>query len=64
MPYHSRGDFGMFALDRKDRIISIIDPTPFSQWNAYNHPCFYYLTRIQKTAKTYESAMEEVGNGR
>lgn len=58
--YHSCGTFGMFALDRKDKIIDIIDPTPFKQWDEYNHPSFYYLPRIQKIAKTYERAMEEV----
>ncbi|KAF8659737.1 hypothetical protein HU200_058197 [Digitaria exilis] len=60
VPYRSCESYGVFALDRKDRIIAIIDPTPFSQWNDYNHPSFYYLPKIQKIAKTYERAMEEV----
>jgi hypothetical protein len=60
VPFYSCSTYGFFALDRHARVIAIVDPSPVCECAAYNYPYFYYLPRIQKVAKIFDRAMEEV----
>nr|TKW21673.1 hypothetical protein SEVIR_4G135600v2 [Setaria viridis] len=60
VPYYACGRFSMFAFDKHASMIAIIDPSPVHHNPAYNHPSYYYLPRIQKIARTYNRAMDEI----
>ncbi|CAN6338798.1 unnamed protein product [Urochloa humidicola] len=60
VPWQELGSYGVFALDKKHRIVAIIDPSPVTQSVAYNDPSNYYIPRLQKLAYTFDRAMDEV----
>ncbi|CAN6276571.1 unnamed protein product [Urochloa humidicola] len=60
VPWQQLGSYGVFGLDKKLRLVAIIDPSPVRQSAAYNHPSYYYIPRIQKIAYTFDRAMDEV----
>ncbi|RCV18671.1 hypothetical protein SETIT_3G321000v2 [Setaria italica] len=60
VPYYVCESFDIFAFDKHARMIAIIYPSPIHHNLAYNHPSYYYLPRIQKIARTYDRAMDEI----
>ncbi|CAL4916489.1 unnamed protein product [Urochloa decumbens] len=58
VPWYQHSAFGLFALDRRHRVVAIIDPSPVLQNPGYTHPSHYYIPRLHRVAYTFDRAMD------
>ena len=59
LPYNERGQYSMLSIDMKDRVISIIDPTPLSEWVPIDKLSDYYCARIHSISMIFDRAMRK-----
>ncbi|CAL4969185.1 unnamed protein product [Urochloa decumbens] len=60
VPWYQHGAFGLFALDRGHRVVTIMDPSPVLQNPGYTHPSNYYIPRLHRITYTFDRAMDKV----